>query len=297
MGAKRLDSAEVARRLALRGVRLVDEYINQNTKSLVECDKGHRWYAVPRCFFIENSGCPQCNNRVTLTNDVVDARFLGTGYFRLGDVTGALKSLKVRCILDNCGYEWEPQLSAILNAIQQGKHRCPKCNDLIRLTNDEVDRRLATRPIARIGDAGTKRSYCKFKCLNETCGNVWDTLVGAIAKGSGCPACSYGGFRKHKPAVVYVYNIADKFCGYGISGEFRVRDQTHRKHISRAGYSHKLVGCFEMPGSEAARIEAELKRTFEVADSGIPSFRTECTTIENLPRVLDFINGQLNQCQ
>lgn len=94
-----------------------------------------------------------------------------------------------------------------------------------------------------------------------------------------------------------LWKYLEHTCGYGITGEFSVRDQSHRKNISRAGYSHTLVGYFEMLGTEAARIETGLKRNFARIDTGIDGFRTEATGIENLQQVLNFINNQIKQCQ
>lgn len=59
---QKLSIDEINARLENRGICLVGEYVNSNTKAMFECGKGHRWEAMPGAVLHKNS-CPHCKYR------------------------------------------------------------------------------------------------------------------------------------------------------------------------------------------------------------------------------------------
>lgn len=58
--ARRLSQREVQARVGVFGKRLVSDYLGVSTKALFECERGHRWYAIPGNL-MNGSGCPICS--------------------------------------------------------------------------------------------------------------------------------------------------------------------------------------------------------------------------------------------
>jgi hypothetical protein len=64
-----------------------------------------------------------------------------------------------------------------------------------RLTNEIVDKRIAGRPIKRLGEYINKNKKIPFQCLIESCSNIWSPIVADVLyNDAGCPKC--GGSKK-----------------------------------------------------------------------------------------------------
>jgi transcription initiation factor IIE alpha subunit len=125
-------------------------------------------------------------NTKKLSNEVVDTRLIGKNIRRLDTYVDAKTPINFQC--DICHHIW----MALFNSINSGSG-CPHCVNIAkRLTNEEIDNRLAERPIKRLSNyTGHKGSPTQFQCLIEKCKYSWKTSVSSVLNGkSGCPKCS-----------------------------------------------------------------------------------------------------------
>jgi len=106
--------------------------------------------------------------------------------------------------------------------------------------------------------------------------------------GSGCRECAVTGFKQQLPAQLYLYNIEDRWLGFGITGVPKNRHATHRYTLRNV--EHELMYTFEFDeGANALEIESLLKQKFVTVDTGYDGFRTEAMSISYLDSVLNII--------
>jgi len=106
--------------------------------------------------------------------------------------------------------------------------------------------------------------------------------------GKGCPKCGKYGFQPQLPAQLYLYNIEDRWLGFGITGDAKTRHTTHSRTLKDV--EHELIHTFEFEeGANALEIETLLKQKFVMVDIGYDGFRTEATSISYLDSVLNII--------
>jgi hypothetical protein len=73
MSGKTLTKEDVNDRLSSRGIVLLGEYINSDTKTLFQCSEEHTWEAKPTGVIHGGTGCPLCSRRrVSLTKAIVN---------------------------------------------------------------------------------------------------------------------------------------------------------------------------------------------------------------------------------
>lgn len=289
-GGARLTNKSVDDKLCGRNIERVGEIAGAHYKTTWRClaaDCGHEWDTAPTNI-LSGSGCPKCSNHIKLTNLSVDTRIIGRSLIRVGDINGNSKKVLWRCLVAECSHEWKAVPASILIG-----YGCPKCANNAKLTNEYVDKRIIFRNISRLEDVSRSQHKIKWKCLAESCQHEWYAVPNKILVGRGCPACAKTGFNPSKPSVVYVYNIGDTYCGYGITNNFKNRDSQHRGAFKKQSVQAKLIASYECLGTEARVIENMLRSNFKVTDTKIAGFRTEATHLWNLPAVLDFIQSQL----
>lgn len=121
--------------------------------------------------------------KLKITNDIVDERLSQRPLQRIEDYIGDKKKILWKCL--NCAHEWK----AIPNAIFRGTG-CPKCAGKEKITNEEFDQRIESRPVKRLSDYKGHTHTIKMECLNKSCLHVWDTKATYILTGSNCPKCN-----------------------------------------------------------------------------------------------------------
>ena len=71
-GNQKLSDKEVSRRLKKNNIKLIDEYKTMNKKVKVSCLKcKYEWSALGSCLLGHETGCPNCANKVPLTEEIV----------------------------------------------------------------------------------------------------------------------------------------------------------------------------------------------------------------------------------
>jgi hypothetical protein len=194
---RKLTNAEIDLRLDGRNIRRSDDYIDSNTKIRWQCmieDCGHIWLATPGAV-IHQTGCPKCNKRLKITNELVDERLSQVPIIRTTNVMGNNKTSCIwQCIKPDCLYKWSARIDMIINF----RTGCPKCAGNIPLTNDIIDQRLQSRNIKRMSDySGSINNHMSFLCLVEGCYCEWAaSLTNVLNDENGCPDCKRGKSEK-----------------------------------------------------------------------------------------------------
>jgi hypothetical protein len=175
--------------LACRTIKKLGNYINGKTKIQFWClvyDCGYIWESSPDSILNGKKGCPKCAKVIKLTNDEVDSRLIGRKIKRLGDIINNHTKILWSCLYNICGHSWLATPKSILNR----NSGCPKCAGCLRLTNEEVDKRLEGRNIKRLTDIIGAAKKMDFRCL--ICNYIWTTCPASIlnSRKTGCPRCA-----------------------------------------------------------------------------------------------------------
>lgn len=160
---------------------LSDEDLVYKNRYLWLCDLcGYKWYARIGSIVQRNSGCVKCAHK--LTNEEIDKRLHSMNVRRVDDYAGmAVKSTFI-CIV--CEYTWKTSM----NSLKLSKLGCPKCSNIAKVSNEELDNRLSGRNIKRLESIINIDTPIKFQCL--LCNNIWKASPTNICSGNrGCPLC------------------------------------------------------------------------------------------------------------
>lgn len=108
----------------------------------------------------------------------------------LGNYSGSHNRLPVRCKLD--GHEWEPLPTNLLKG-----YGCPKCVGLVKKTNEQFIRELASinPDIELLTEYKSARRHVHLKCKVD--GFEWRATPSHLLSGRGCPKCSRRLKRSH----------------------------------------------------------------------------------------------------
>jgi hypothetical protein len=124
-----------------------------------------------------------------LTNEIVDKRLLelGNKIIRLDNYIKARTKIRWQCknmIEDiTCNYIWK---AAPDNIFSGGG--CKKCNTYLKLTNEEVDKRLEFTEITRLDEVINCKNLMNWKCEKIDCGHIWKAnLEHILHSKTGCP--------------------------------------------------------------------------------------------------------------
>lgn len=187
---KKQTNEQIDERLIGTEIKRIDDYINSQTKIMFQCDIkicSYLWLAKPDHILNSKSKCPNCNNRRKLTNKDIDNRLIGRNIRRLEDFTTVDARMKWECEI--CLHSWETTPNHLF-----GKHatNCSKCQKTLKLTNEEVDKRLEGREIKRIGEYINNETKIMWGCLKEDCLNKWMATPAHVISGNltGCRFCS-----------------------------------------------------------------------------------------------------------
>lgn len=97
---------------------------------------------------------------------------------------------KIICKCNFCNYTW-----LVLARQVARRSGCPKCAGNIKLTNEDIDKRIINKFLERLEDVKNNKEKIKFKCLN--CNYIWMCCPSSIinnnnknSKKTGCPNCS-----------------------------------------------------------------------------------------------------------
>lgn len=175
-------------RLKERNIELIGDYLTSNSKKtnknrfkcLVDgC--GYEWETTISCVY--KHGCRRCFGTEPLTKEIVRERIKDKAVDLIGEYVNVDTKTKWKCLIEDCGYEWEAIPYSVMN-----KCGCPKCGGTLKLEESYVKNELLKRNIELCEPYVRSRNKVEFKCL--ICNNKWKTTTDSVLKqGSGCPFC------------------------------------------------------------------------------------------------------------
>lgn len=186
MGKRKYTKDYVQEELKEKNIELMGEFDTVKSKTKFRClICGYEWQTCLDNIFNSNTGCRACqNNKRKLTREIVNERLEDRNIEVLDEVVeGHKQKVRFKCL--TCGYVWKTTLGSTLT-----RFGCQKCSGLLRLTTEEVKRRIEGRPIELIGDYVSVDTKTTWRCLKGSCGHVWETIPYIVFKGAGCPKCS-----------------------------------------------------------------------------------------------------------
>jgi hypothetical protein len=201
-GVLQLTNEVIDHRLEGKNIRRLNNYITTKTKINWECliESCHYiWNAAPSNI-LYGPGCPNCNDNIPITNEIVDKRLEGKTIKRLGNYTNNYTKIDWECLV--CNYIWSASPSHVLTS-----KLCPKCIGHIPLTNEIVDDRLKNRFIKRLDSYVKCDVKINWQCLVETCNYIWSAIPEHVLRDTGCPNCSLGKNERIVHTVLTTNNI------------------------------------------------------------------------------------------
>ena len=109
-------------------IKPLESYVNRKTKIEVMCKTcGHKWRASPNSLLNKSTGngCPNCAHRnITKSHKqyLEEANNINPNIQVVGEYKNSNTKIKVKCLVNDCGYEWNVYPNNILKG-----HGCPKC--------------------------------------------------------------------------------------------------------------------------------------------------------------------------
>lgn len=193
------------KRISERFIKRLGSYVHSKSPIKFECLKcNYMWDTIPNIILM-GSGCPKCANRLKSTNEDLDNKLVGKNVKRIGNYVNNSTKIEFQCLENNCNHIWPAKPNNILSG-----QRCPLCFGKQKLTNEIIDTRLVGRDIQRIENYINIDTNIEFKCLVNTCQNVWKaTPDNVVNSGTGCPNCSF--FKNEKIVQEYLIKSGIKF--------------------------------------------------------------------------------------
>jgi hypothetical protein len=261
-------------RLLPQKIKMVDDYVNNSTKSKFVCEHDHIWSSTPHSV-MRGKGCPYCAGNAKLTREIVNDRLSSRGITLIEEYTNSHSKSKFEC---SFGHQWETQPSHVM-----GGTGCPTCSfQNLKLRKEDINELLIPRGIVMTGGYLRYDAKTEFQCeWNHT----WSTTPAIVLSGKkGCPYCSQKGFNRNKGGWAYIFT-RNGYLKYGITG-----------NLSERMYNHLRYGPIELvyvkwhdDGSDAVSWEENIKRTFGgryVTKEQCPDGYTETLPMEKLTEII-----------
>lgn len=243
-GQARLTADIVNKRIADRGITLIGNYRNKDTKTTFRCSHGHVWQGFPG-HVMRGSGCPTCAGNAPLTAEIVNERLADRGIRLVGAYAGALHHATFE---GDCGHTWVTAPANVMSG--QG---CPHCAGNVALSTEIVNERLSNRGIRLVGVYSRAQDYGTFEA---DCGHTWRAQAYNVLAGGGCPICTPRGFRRDDPAILYLIALRRE------SGDiFKIGVTNNNLKTRYANETHEFDVIAEWKfdfGADAERIERQI---------------------------------------
>ena len=167
-------------RIADRGLRMLGEYVNVDTKTAFQCGEGHTWEAAPEKV-MSRTGCPYCSGMAPLKTDIVNARIEDRGLVLVDEFINNQTKVRFKC---SEGHIWSATPNSILNG-----RGCPDCAETgfnpsepgilyyIAVTTDDGD----TRYKIGITNLSVKERFTAADLARIRIVRTWRFAVGRVA--------------------------------------------------------------------------------------------------------------------
>ncbi len=238
MSGNLLTTEDVKDRLSGRGIVLLGEYVNSDTKTQFQCNEGHTWEAKPTNLIHGGAGCPFCSGNAPLTKEIVNERLAKVGIVMLGNyVNSQTKSLFQR----KDGHAWEAKPANVMSS-----YACQQRTGKNRLTKEIVNERLADRGVVMLDEYVHQTVKARFQCSE---GHVWPARPNNVLSGKGCPTC--GNVSQAKKKRLPAETVRDRLDNRGIVliGDY-VSSNSKAEFQCSEGHLWKTTPASVMGGSD-----------------------------------------------
>ena len=249
--SKKLTKETINARIANRGITLIGEYENTNTKTAFQCPEGHTWDALPNDV-MGGTGCPHCAGLVPLTKEIVNERIADRGIVLIGEYENTKTKTAFQC---SEGHTWNTMPTHIMSGIG-----CPHCAGNIPLTKEIINERIADRGIVLVGECKNATTKTAFKCPE---GHEWSAVPSDVMAGKGCPHCA-GNITLTKDIVNE--RIADR--GIKLIGEYK-SSRTKTTFQCKDGHTWDAVPKDIMNGSGCPHCAGNITLTKDIVNQRI----------------------------
>lgn len=196
-----LNNNDVDKRMSNKNIKRIGECKGIHVSLEWECKKdGYKWNATPSYIFNKPS-CPKCLGKLPITFNDFDNILIDKFIVRKEEYKGIHTKINFQC--KKCNYLWKTKPKNILDG-----YGCQRCGGSIKLTNEDVDKRLENRNIKRIDEYINTDTKINFQCV--LCNHIWNSRPNDIFSGYGCPFCSIGKGERHCESLITQYCKYDK---------------------------------------------------------------------------------------
>lgn len=168
--------------------------------------------------------------------------------------------MKQSTFVCSSGHKW----STTADSVMRGSG-CPFCANRVKLSVEEINRKLHERGLRCTEYNGSSQRLSKFTCGN---GHSWEATSDNVCnKGTGCPfCCEFGGFNPLLPGYVYfLYNDKLNLMKIGITNVPKRR----MRQLKRATpFDFEMIGLIQV--KNARQVEKEYHSRFK--NAGLTGF-------------------------
>jgi len=253
------------------------------------------WYATPDSV-LSGSNCPACTGHEKQTPDVIRRKIKGRDLVLLSDTdtSSAGKALWGCKVSPNHKY-WYATVSSVLAG-----SGCPSCAGNARLSEDVINERVFKRAIQIVeGTFKSSAQKATWRCLAGRDHQHWESNVGSVLSGVGCPSCATYGFDERKQAHLYLLLIGTEIDPIGIKCGITNNDpkdrlgQIKRKSKERIAL---ISSWTHDSGSFIRKLEQSILEKFEYNDLGdlLADGGTETLFFQDLDEIIRYVKSAMS---
>ena len=243
------------------GYKLIGEYINVNTKVKLQCDKGHKYEALPNKFKMGRR-CPICSGNHPETSRIQFEELVeNEGYKLIGEYVNNKTKLELEC---NKGHKY----FVTPNSFKSGT-RCPICAGChLETAKLELEELVENEGYKLIGEYVNNSTKIEMECDK---GHKYMVRPNDFKKGYRCPICS----GQHSETAKLEFEEMVENEGYKLLGEYKSAltkveiqcDKDHKYFVKPNAFKsgHRCPNCNTTSHGErlTRKILEEYKLGFE----------------------------------
>ena len=255
---KKWNYEDVKKYIESFGYKLISkEYINNKTKILIQCDKGHIYETTFNNFKNKKSRCPICNGGIKYTYEYIKEYIEGFGYKLLSkEYMNARTKLKVECPK---GHIYE----VTFDNFKQG-YRCPYCAGNIKYTYEYVKEYIES-----FGYKLLSKEYVDvFDKLKVECpkGHIYEVAFNNFKYGYRCPICNQSSGEQEVSRILDMYKVDFKY-------DYKFMDCVDKGVLRFDFYLPKYNYCIEFDGKQHFKVSNFNNDEYSVALDNFESIK------------------------
>lgn len=238
-----------------RGVTPLVEYTSAWWRWRSMCLRCERvvWPRYANVVLNGQGGCDYCGGTMRVQDEQARSEMMAAGAQPLVRYPGVNNRWKCKCLAPECPGPDSRVIYPRLGSIRNGGQACKWCAGVVIDAETARWTMIDRAGLVPVVDYPGVRVPWKCYCARHN-GFVYPTLGSVNSRGSGCVECAESGFKKEKPALVYlVTNKRLNAAKVGICNEETGRIE---RHTSRGWVLYDIERFAE--GRHAAQVEREV---------------------------------------